>query len=145
MNQLFYGDSLDILRRHIPDSCIDLIYIDPPFNSKRNYNVVYDGAMAQAEAFKDTWSLTNLQEEKKLIYKDEPQRYSAIHDVIDCFEKLLEDRNNSLLGYLLNMGIRIVELHRVLKDTGSFYLHCDPNASHYLKILCDEVFEKRTL
>ncbi|MBN1232727.1 MAG: restriction endonuclease [Candidatus Coatesbacteria bacterium] len=143
MNKLYYGDCLDVLRDHIPDESIDLIYIDPPFNSKRNYNVIYDGAMAQAEAFKDTWSLTNLQEEKTLIFKKEPQRYQALHNVIDSFEKMLINSEPSLLGYLINMSIRLVELRRVLKDTGSIYLHCDPTASHYLKILMDEIFGRK--
>ena len=142
MNKIYYGDNLDILRKHIADSSVDLIYIDPPFNSKRNYNVIYDGAMAQAEAFSDTWSLSNIHEEKMLIFKEEAQRYSSIHNIIECLEKLLIGSNPPLFGYLLNMSIRLVELHRVLKDSGSIYLHCDPTASHYLKILLDEIFGK---
>ena len=140
MNRLYYGDNLDILKKYIEDNSVDLIYIDPPFNSKRNYNIIYDGAVAQAEAFKDTWSLRSLQDEKRLIFIEEAQRYSKIHNVIDAWEKLLINSNPSLFGYLVNMSIRLVELHRVLKDTGSFYLHCDPTASHYLKLILDQVF-----
>ena len=140
MNWLYYGDNLDILKNHIDNSCVDLIYIDPPFNSKRDYNIIYDGATAQAEAFKDTWSLKSWQDERQLIFFDEPQRYRNIHGIIESFEKLLIKTNPSLLGYLVNMSLRIVELHRVLKETGSIYLHCDPTASHYLKLILDEVF-----
>jgi DNA modification methylase len=143
MNKLYYGDNFEILRDQIADESVDLIYIDPPFNSKRDYNIIYDGATAQAEAFKDTWSLYSWQDEHQLIYYDESQRYKSIHSVVEAFEKLLIKDDPSLFGYLVNMAIRLVELHRVLKPTGSFYLHCDPTANHYLKIICDEVFGKR--
>lgn len=139
-NLLYYGDNLDILREHIPDESIDLIYLDPPFNSKRNYNVIYDGAAAQAEAFQDTWSLRNWRDEEKLIFEDEPQRYNSIHNLIGAFEKLLINSNPALFAYLVNMSIRLVELHRVLKKTGSLYLHCDSTAGHYLKLALDAVF-----
>jgi len=139
-NRLYYADNLDILRDHIQDASVDLIYLDPPFNSKRNYNVIYDGATAQAEAFKDTWSLKSWQDERQLIFIDEPQRYRSVHNVIEAFEKLLINSTPSLFGYLVTMAIRLVELHRVLKTTGSIYLHCDPTASHYLKLLMDSVF-----
>lgn len=142
MNQLYYGDNLEILRDHFADESVDLIYIDPPFNSKRDYNIIYDGASAQAEAFKDTWSLQSWQDERELIYNVEPQRYSRLHNFIDALQVLKINSDPALFGYLVNMGIRIVELYRVLKPTGSFYLHCDPTASHYLKILLDDVFGK---
>ena len=143
MNKLYYGDNLDIMREHIGDASVDLIYIDPPFNSKRDYNIIYDGASAQAEAFKDTWSLRSWGDEKRLIFFEEAQRYSRIHGIIDAFEKLMINSNPSLFGYLVNMSIRLVECHRVLKDTGSFYLHCDPTISHYLKLVLDEVFGRK--
>ncbi len=142
MNQLYYGDNLEILREHIPDESVDLIYIDPPFNSKRDYNIIYDGSSAQAEAFKDTWSLQSWQEERQLIYFDDPQRYTRLHKFIEALEILRIDSDPSLFGYLVNMGVRIVELYRVLKKTGSFYIHCDPTASHYLKVLLDDIFGK---
>ncbi|MCF7810097.1 restriction endonuclease [bacterium] len=140
MNELFYGDNLDILRDHIDDKCVDMIYIDPPFNSKKDYNIIYDGASAQAEVFKDTWSLSGWQMEKKMIFFDDAQRYQKIHNIISVFEKLLINTSPSLFAYLVHMSIRIVELHRVLKPTGTLFLHCDPTASHYLKIILDEVF-----
>jgi len=143
MNKLFYGDNLDVLREHIADESVDLIYIDPPFNSKRNYNMIWDEATAQTEAFKDTWSLRSIADEEKLIFDGEPQRYSALHDLITSFDKLLKRREPSLYAYLVNIGLRVVELHRVLKDTGSFYFHCDQTAGHYLKVLLDTVFEKK--
>jgi len=142
VNYLYYGDNLDVLRDHIADESIDLIYIDPPFNSKRNYNIIYDGSTAQAEAFKDTWSLKSWQEERELIFHEEPQRYKRLHKLIEGLETLRINADPSLFGYLVNMSIRIVELHRVLKPTGSLYLHCDPTASHYLKIMLDDIFGK---
>jgi len=144
MNQLFYGDNLAILRKHVKDDSVDLIYIDPPFNSKRDYNVIYDGATAQTKAFGDTWSLVGVQELEQLIYKAEPQRYHYLHSFLDGMKKILFHSPNavdkSMYAYLINMGVRIVEMHRTLKETGSLYLHCDPTASHYLKILLDAVF-----
>jgi site-specific DNA-methyltransferase (adenine-specific) len=142
MNKLYYGDNLDVLREHIADESVDLIYIDPPFNSKRNYNMIWDEATAQTEAFKDTWSLRSIADEEALIFEREPQRYSTLHRVIESLKNLLLGHDNSLYAYLVNIGLRLVELHRVLKSDGSFYLHCDPTASHYLKILLDAVFGK---
>ncbi len=140
MNQLYYGDNLEILRQ-MPDDFVDLIYIDPPFNSKRNYNIVFDGAVAEEKAFTDTWSWEGVRKEYELIEK-EPQRYSKIIDFLDGMKKLL-GKDDSLFCYLTMMATRLVELHRVLKNTGSFYLHCDPTASHYLKILMDNIFEQK--
>ncbi len=140
MNRLFYGDNLDILRTHIKNNSVDLIYIDPPFNSKRNYNMIWDEATAQTEAFKDTWSLRSIADEEALIFEKDPQRYNVIHNPIESYAKLLKNNDHEMYAYLVNIGIRLVELHRVLKVKGSFYLHCDPTASHYLKILCDAIF-----
>jgi len=140
MNQLYYGDNLDILRNHLKDESVDLIYIDPPFNSNRDYNMIWDEASAQVEAFKDTWSLHSIADEKALIFDEEPQRYSVLHNALSAFELLLVNRNKPLYAYLVNIGIRLVEMYRVLKKTGSFYLHCDPTAGHYLKILLDVLF-----
>lgn len=144
MNRLFYGDNLEILRRHVADDSVDLIYIDPPFNSKRDYNIIYDGATAQTKAFGDTWSLVGVQELEELIYKDEAQRYHTLHRALDGLKQILFHAPNaadrSMYAYLVNMGVRIVEMRRTLKETGNFFLHCDPTASHYLKILLDCVF-----
>lgn len=147
MNKLFYGDNLDVLRRKIASDSVDLCYIDPPFNSKRNYFQIYNNQgtedRAQAQAFVDTW-----------VWGDDAvEAYNQIVDVanlsngrfteqtvdlIKGLEKVL--KRGSLLAYLVSMTLRIVEIHRVLKPTGSFYLHCDPTASHYLKLVCDAVF-----
>ena len=141
MNQLYYGDNLDILRNHIPDESIDLIYIDPPFNSNQAYNVIFsetDGSSSQAQiqAFEDTWRWgeTTEQAYHELVV-------TAPHllvETIKSFRGFLTETN--LMAYLVMMALRLVELHRVLKPTGSFYLHCDPTASHYLKIILDQIF-----
>ena len=140
-NQLYYGDNLDILRNHIPDESIDLIYIDPPFNSNQAYNVIFsetDGSSSQAQiqAFEDTWRWgeTTEQAYHELVV-------TAPHllvETIKSFRGFLTETN--LMAYLVMMALRLVELHRVLKPTGSFYLHCDPTASHYLKIILDQIF-----
>ncbi|MDQ1560268.1 MAG: hypothetical protein QOD32_3328 [Pyrinomonadaceae bacterium] len=143
-NKLYYGDNLEVLRKYVRDETIDLCYIDPPFNSKRNYNQIYNNIggedRAQAQAFVDTWT------------------WDAHAN--DCFEQILDNANGvqtrhsielirgldkvlgrgSLFAYLVSMNVRIAEICRVLKPTGSFYLHCDPTASHYLKLICDGIF-----
>ena len=140
-NQLYYGDNLDILRNHIPDESIDLIYIDPPFNSNQAYNVIFsetDGSSSQAQiqAFEDTWRWGETTEQ---VYHE--LVVTAPHllvETIKSFRGFLTETN--LMAYLVMMALRLVELHRVLKPTGSFYLHCDPTASHYLKIILDQIF-----
>jgi DNA modification methylase len=140
-NSLYYGDNLQILRKYIPDESVDLIYIDPPFNSNQAYNVIFseaDGTASQAQirAFGDTWHWGEATEH-------------AYHDLVVNGPHLLVETIKSLRGfltetnlmaYLVMMALRLVELHRVLKPTGSFYLHCDSAASHYLKILLDQIF-----
>ncbi len=140
-NQLYYGDNLDILRAHIPDESVDLIYIDPPFNSNQAYNVIFseaDGSSSKAQirAFEDTWHWVETTEQ-------------AYHELVGIAPHLLVETiksfrgilgENNLMAYLVMMALRLVELHRVLKPTGSFYLHCDPTASHYLKIILDQIF-----
>ncbi|GHT43986.1 restriction endonuclease subunit M [Planctomycetales bacterium] len=141
-NQLYYGDNLEVLQKNIGDESVDLCYVDPPFNSNRNYNQIYNNIgkddIAQSQAFVDTWDWGSSAEEYlQNIYTD--GRYSRqLAATIDGFEKILG--KGSMLSYLVNMAVRIVEIHRVLKPTGSFYLHCDPTASHYLKIITDSVF-----
>ena len=140
-NQLYYGDNLDILRNHIPDESIDLIYIDPPFNSNQAYNVIFsetDGSSSQAQiqAFEDTWRWGETTEQ---VYHE--LVVTAPHllvETIKSFRGFLTETN--LMAYLVMMALRLVELHRALKPTGSFYLHCDPTASHYLKIILDQIF-----
>ncbi|MBK8628820.1 MAG: restriction endonuclease [Sphingomonadales bacterium] len=140
-NKLYYGDNLDVLRTHISDESVDLIYLDPPFNSNANYNILFKSpagksADSQIEAFEDTWHWNDKAE-------------AAFHDVMvsgntDVAELLRAMRGflkeNDMMAYLAMMAVRLIELHRVLKPTGSLYLHCDPTASHYLKLLLDGVF-----
>ncbi len=142
-NTLFYGDNLTILREQIADESVDLIYLDPPFNSNANYNVLFkapDGIQSQAqiEAFEDTWHWNESAEQAF----DEVMRSgnSTASEMLRAMRVLLG--NNDMMAYLTMMAVRLIELHRVLKSTGSLYLHCDPTASHYLKILLDAVFGK---
>jgi DNA modification methylase len=143
-NQLFYGDNLEVLRKHIKDESVDLCYIDPPFNSKRNYNQIYNNIgkedRAQTQAFIDTWTWDDLANlglvEIKENYHGKFTQQSI--DLISGLEKVLG--KGSLFAYLINMTLRIAEIHGVLKPTGSFYLHCDPSASHYLKLVLDAIF-----
>ena len=132
-NTLFYGDNLPILREHIPDESVDLIYLDPPFNSQRVYNVSLrdetgQEAQAQIEAFKDFWRW----EETAQVFDE--LRETAPASVVTLMAALREIVGETpLLAYLTMMTARLVELRRVLKSDGSLYLHCDPTASHYLK------------
>jgi DNA modification methylase len=146
-NKLFYGDNLDVLRRKIDDESVDLCYIDPPFNSKRNYFQIYNNQgnedRAQAQAFVDTWEWGNEADTGLAYITDIAQLQSGklteqTVELIRGLDKVL--KRGSLLAYIVHMTLRIVEIHRVLKPTGSFYLHCDPTASHYLKLVCDTVF-----
>jgi len=142
MNQLFYGDNLEVLQKHIGDETIDLCYIDPPFHSKRNYNRIDKNTgkddLIQSQAFVDTWvwgPTTELQLE--LLYS-EPQYARRLVDTIFGLEKMLGQ--GTLLAYLVNMAVRFAEIWRVLKPTGSFFIHCDSTASHYIKIILDAIF-----
>lgn len=137
---LFYGDNLDVLRRHIKDESVNLIYLDPPFNSNANYNVLFstqDGSRSEAQikAFGDTWRWDRV---AAAAYEEVVERGGEVSRAMQAFRTILAESN--MLAYLAMMAPRLVELHRVLKDTGSLYLHCDPTASHYLKILLDAVF-----
>jgi DNA modification methylase len=146
-NKLFYGDNLEVLRKYVADESIDLCYIDPPFNSKRNYNQIYNNVgkddKAQAQAFIDTWIWDSRAEEGLMqILSNEGNRFTRqTIKLIAGFREVLD--KGSLLAYLVSMTLRTVEIHRALKSTGSFYLHCDPTASHYLKILLDSIFVQR--
>jgi DNA modification methylase len=143
-NQLFYGDNLEVLRKHIKDESVDLCYIDPPFNSKRNYNQIYNNVgkedQAQAQAFVDTWTWDDHANQGLAeISENYHGRFTSQSiDLIAGLTKVLG--KGSLLAYLVSMTLRVAEIHRVLKPTGSFYLHCDPTASHYLKIILDAIF-----
>ena len=140
-NTLFYGDNLPILHEYIADESIDLIYLDPPFNSKRTYNVLFKDesgleSEAQIAAFDDTWHWNRAAEET--YHELVTQAPDHVSRMIAALREFIG--TNQMMAYLVMMTIRLVELHRVLKSTGSLYLHCDPTASHYLKIILDTLF-----
>jgi len=145
VNALYYGDNLPILREYIRDESVDLIYLDPPFNSNRNYNVLFKdvgsklASPAQIEAFEDSWHWTESAqhafEEVALHGTDNTAR--LLKAMVDALGR------NDVTAYLSMMAVRLIELKRVLKPTGSIYLHCDPTASHYLKVLMDSIFGAR--
>ena len=140
---LYFGDNLEILRNreYFPDECVDLIYLDPPFNSKKDYNILFKEntgieSEAQIKAFTDSWHWTQAaQDTYHDIVINGPLKVGkligALHDAIG---------HNDVMAYLVMMTARLIEMHRVLKPTGSLYLHCDPTASHYLKLVLDQIF-----
>ncbi|HZP00067.1 MAG TPA: DNA methyltransferase [Terriglobia bacterium] len=139
-NQLYYGDNLTVLREYIKDESVDLIYLDPPFNSRQDYNVLFaerDGtrSASQIMAFEDTWEW-NMDAER--AYEEIVERGGRVSDAMRAFRTFLG--HSDMMAYLAMMAPRLIELHRVLKVTGSIYLHCDPTASHYLKMLMDAIF-----
>lgn len=141
-NHLYYGDNLTVLRESIRDETVDLIYLDPPFNSNANYNVLFRGpsgaqSQAQIEAFEDTWHWNDAAE--RAFDEVMQGRNSDVANMLRAMRSFLHD--NDMMAYLTHMAVRLVELHRVLKPTGSIYLHCDPTASHYLKLIMDGVFQ----
>ena len=138
--RLYYGDNLDVLRRHVADASVDLVYLDPPFNSAKDYNVLYkeaDGtrSAAQVRAFKDTWEWDRTAVK---TYRELVEEGGKVSEAMQAFRLVLGE--SDMLAYLAMMAPRLVELHRVMKLTGSIYLHCDTVASHYLKMLMDAVF-----
>lgn len=152
MNKLYYGDNLEVLKalcsKGFKGGGVDLVYIDPPFNSNRNYNILFEDSIenknevkkntALKEAFVDTWSNVNLSSELEELksYSDNPQIYNFLDRNREIF-------TNSQMSYLTMMAHRIYYMHKLLSDTGSFYLHCDPTMSHYLKILLDIIFGQK--
>lgn len=145
-NTLFYGDNLPILREYISDESIDLVYLDPPFNSNRTYNVLFkqeSGAESEAQiaAFEDTWHWNQAAEDTyRQLATEAPTQVSQMISALRGFITGSMSGGNQMMAYLVMMAARLVELHRVLKPTGSLYLHCDPTASHYLKIVLDTIF-----
>lgn len=146
MNVLYYGDNLEVLRNHIASATIDLIYLDPPFNSKRGYNLLFkspegESSRAQVTAFEDTWTWG----EGAALAFDEVMRsgHAGAATMLNAMRAFLGE--SDVMAYLSMMAVRLIELHRVLKPTGSIYLHCDPTASHYLKILMDSIFASENL
>jgi len=140
-NALYFGDNLEVLRESIKDESVDLVYLDPPFNSNATYNVLFKSPKghksdAQIEAFDDTW---HWGEHAEAAFAELMQQSNTdVAEVMTALRSVLGE--NDMMAYLAMMAIRLLELHRVLKPTGSIYLHCDPTASHYLKIVLDQVF-----
>jgi site-specific DNA-methyltransferase (adenine-specific) len=137
---LFFGDNLEVLRRHLPDESVDLVYLDPPFNSNRSYNLLFENkdgtkAAGQMKAFDDTWTWT-LQSAR--LYEEIVAAGGGPSAMLRGMREMVG--TSDMLAYITMMTPRLLELHRVLKDTGSLFLHCDPTASHYLKIMLDSVF-----
>jgi len=140
-NTLYYGDNSDVLRRHIKDETIDLIYLDPPFKSDQDYNILFaerngTKAAAQIKAFDDTWhwDKASASAYEEVVETGAPR----VAQVMRAFRTFLGE--NDMMAYLAMMAPRLMEMHRVLRPTGSIYLHCDPTANHYLKILMDAIF-----
>ncbi len=138
-NRLYFGDNLDVLRERVKDESADLIYLDPPFNSNANYNVLFKqgdhASQAQAEAFRDTWDWG---EGTERAYDDVMRANGDVALIVSGLRRALG--NSAMMAYLAMMAARFIELRRVLKPTGSLYLHCDPTASHYLKVIVDAAF-----
>lgn len=136
MNTIYLGDCLDVLRDEIPSESVDLIYIDPPFNSKRDYNIFFDSKEIQTQrvAFEDTWTLTNIQDSLTQLQSLETDK---LYKLLNTYHEVAPHA----FPYLVMMSLRILELQRVLKATGSFFLHCDSTMSHYLKTVCDVIFD----
>ena len=148
MNRLYFGDNLKWLsdRKEFPDASVDLVYLDPPFNSNADYNVLFhepSGSVSQAQfhAFTDTWSWADAAETYHAFIDNCPN--VAVVELMEAFHSFL--RNSPMMAYLAMMAPRLVELHRVLKESGSLYLHCDPTASSYLRLLLDGIFEAENL
>lgn len=133
---LYYGDNLTVLREHIKDESVDLIYLDPPFNSNATYNVLFRApsgqqSRAQIEAFEDAWHW-GTEAETAFVEVLRNPRYPDVGVMLQAVKVLL--KKNDMMAYMAMMAVRFIELHRALKKTGSLCLHCDPTASHYLKI-----------
>jgi site-specific DNA-methyltransferase (adenine-specific) len=146
-NVLYYGDNLDILRRYLPDAAVDLVYLDPPFNSNRDYNVIFrdesgNATDAQLLAFEDTWHWGPSAEATYAYLTNTARHEGRVPDKVSTIIAALRAGigENQMMAYLVEMAVRLVELHRVLRPTGSLYLHCDPTASHYLKLMLDATF-----
>jgi site-specific DNA-methyltransferase (adenine-specific) len=139
-NVLYYGDNLDVLRRHVKDEAVDLVYLDPPFKSNQDYNILFaerngSKSKAQIKAFEDTWQWD---QGAALAYQEVVEIGGKVSETMQGFMKVLG--HSDMMAYLSMMAPRLLELRRVMKKTGSIYLHCDPTASHYLKILMDAIF-----
>lgn len=132
---IFTGDNLEVMRGMVSDS-VDLIYLDPPFNSNHNYAAPIGSEAAGAE-FTDTWTLDDVD---VAWHGEIAEGHEGLYDLINATGKIHGD---SMQSYLIYMAVRVMEMKRLLKSTGSIYLHCDPTASHYLKVMMDEVFGRK--
>jgi DNA modification methylase len=148
MNKLYYGDNLEIMRKKLKDETVDLCYIDPPFNSNRDYFQIYDkpdgiNDKAQAKAFIDTWTWDDdaISGYNQIIHNEGNHFTNEIINLIKGLKIAIGECD--LLAYIVSMALRVTEIHRVLKPTGSFYLHCDQTASHYLKLMLDAIFSHK--
>lgn len=143
-NKLFFGDNLEIMQKYIPDEIIDLVYLDPPFNSKKDYNVIFKepdnprGAPAQIKAFEDTWHWTIESEETLQKIAEHSLTKPQLIDLLNGFVKALG--KNDATAYLVMLTIRLLEIYRIMRPTASIYLHCDPTMSHYIKVIMDQIF-----
>ena len=149
MNKLYFGDNLEVMQE-MPNKVIDLICTDPPFNSGRDYNAFLLDSQAQKKAFTDTWNWdTAAQDARADVEKraGTDDTYKALHTCLQGYDMVLQNavkgNKGSMRAYLAFMGPRLAEIHRLLKDTGSIYLHCDPTASHYLKGVMDAIFDQK--
>ena len=138
---VYYGDNLKVMREWLGERSVDLIYLDPPFNSQRTYNRIFKESAAQAHAFEDTWEWNDASEAtyRELISPSSSAPRKLV-ELMEALYRLLYPEQSDLLAYLAMMSIRLVEMRRVLRETGSLYLHCDPTASHYLKLVLDVIF-----
>src|SRR5437763_5351522 len=146
MNRLYFGDNLKWLsdRKEFPDTSVDLVYLDPPFNLNADYNVLFrepSGQVSQVQfhAFTDTWSWADAADTYHQFIDNCPN--VAVVELMEALHSFL--KHSPMMAYLAMMAPRLVELHRVLKPTGSLYLHCDPTASHYLRLRLDSIFGGR--
>ena len=147
MNHLYYGDNLTLMQR-MPKHCVDLIYLDPPFNSKQNYNLIYKNMTGlpvpeQAEAFCDTWEMDAEKEEARKEDADPDARTwrgGLLRRFLAVLDQALRHTQPHLLAYLIYMVQRLLHMKSILRPTGSIYLHCDPTASHYIKVMMDGIF-----
>lgn len=140
---IYYGDNLEILPDYIPKESVDLVYLDPPFKSQQAYNVLFrtvkgEPAAAQVRAFTDTWKWDLAAKAAYERLMEDPKVPGNVSEMVRAFYQFLGP--SEMLAYLVMMTPRLLELHRVLKPTGSLYLHCDPAASHYLKVVLDTIF-----
>ena len=151
MNKLYFGDNLEIMRE-MPNAIVDLICTDPPFNSGRDYNAFLLDSQAQKKAFTDTWNWDTPAEEARADVEKRASAddtYKALDNCLKGYDMVLQNavkgNKGAMRAYLAFMGPRLAEMHRLLKDTGSIYLHCDPTASHYLKGIMDAIFDQKNL